>query len=61
MSANDVRAHIGLGTAKAADRIEIRWPSGARTVLNDVAADRFLTVTEGQGITRTAAAAKDGR
>ena len=37
LSASDVRAHIGLGTAKQADRIDIRWPSGRHTHLSNVA------------------------
>ncbi len=38
--------HLGLGEAAVADRIEVRWPSGARTVLRDVAVDRRVTITE---------------
>ena len=33
---------------KTIDRIEIAWPSGAKQVLEKVAADRVLTVTEGK-------------
>ncbi len=50
MSASDVRAHLGLGTAARADRIEIRWPSGHKTIVKDVPADQFLTVEEDRGI-----------
>jgi hypothetical protein len=38
--------HFGLGTARIADEIEIRWPSGTVQVLRDVAADRVLSVKE---------------
>jgi hypothetical protein len=38
--------HFGLGAAKAADEIEIRWPSGARQVLTQVAADQVLRINE---------------
>jgi len=38
--------HFGLGTAKIADEIEIRWPSGTVQVLRDVAADQVLSVKE---------------
>jgi hypothetical protein len=48
LSANDVRAHLGLGASSVAERIEIHWPSGHNTVLINVAADRFLTVSENQ-------------
>jgi hypothetical protein len=48
LAANDPRVHIGLGAARQADRIVIRWPSGRTTTLTGVAADRFVTVVEGQ-------------
>jgi hypothetical protein len=45
-SHDDVRLHFGLGTHTSADTIEIRWPSGTTQVLENVAADRVLAVTE---------------
>jgi hypothetical protein len=39
-------AHFGLGTAKIADEIEIRWPSGTVQKLKNVGADRVLRVQE---------------
>ncbi len=39
-------AHFGLGSAKTVDEIEIRWPSGTRQVLKDVAADRVVRIKE---------------
>ncbi|NWF86150.1 MAG: CRTAC1 family protein, partial [Bryobacteraceae bacterium] len=44
----DKRVHVGLGTAKAAERIEIRWPGGATQVLTEVKADQILKVREPQ-------------
>jgi hypothetical protein len=38
--------HFGLGLAKTADEIEIRWPSGTVQALKDVKADKILKVTE---------------
>jgi hypothetical protein len=38
--------HFGLGSAKTADEIEIRWPSGTVQTLKDVKADKILKVTE---------------
>lgn len=38
--------HFGLGPAATADRVEIRWPSGAVQILHDVSADRILAVRE---------------
>jgi hypothetical protein len=46
LAANDLRLHVGLGAAKIATRIEIRWPSGQTQVLSNVAANRVLTVDE---------------
>jgi hypothetical protein len=41
--------HFGLGPHKTADRVEIRWPSGIVQELNNVAADRYVTIVEGAG------------
>jgi hypothetical protein len=49
-TANDPRAHFGLGAASKAEKIEIRWPSGQVDTLTDVAANRIYVVTEGQGV-----------
>jgi len=46
LSQNDPRLHFGLGEHIAVDRIEVRWPSGLVQVLDNVAADRVLTIAE---------------
>jgi hypothetical protein len=46
LSVSDRRVHLGLGDAAAAERIEITWPLGAKTVLENVPAGKFLTVEE---------------
>lgn len=46
LSANDLRLHVGLGTARTATRVEIRWPSGQVQTLTNVAANQVLTITE---------------
>ena len=46
LSQDDPRVHFGLGAAAKVDRLTITWPGGARQVLEDVAADRFVTVEE---------------
>ena len=51
-SSSDPRAHFGLGSAVVAERIEIRWPSGARESLSNVGANQIVTIVEGKGITR---------
>jgi hypothetical protein len=45
-SSSDSRVHFGLGASTSAKEIEIRWPSGQRQTLRDVAADRVIAVTE---------------
>ena len=46
LSASDKRVHFGLGTEKVAQKIEIRWPSGIRQTLKDIAADQILQIDE---------------
>ncbi len=46
LSQSDMRLHFGLGTAARADSITVRWPSGEKTVLRDVTADRVVTIRE---------------
>ncbi|MFN3324781.1 MAG: CRTAC1 family protein [Bryobacteraceae bacterium] len=46
LSQNDLRLHFGLGAAKRIDTIEIRWPSGRRQSMKDVAVNRIHTITE---------------
>ncbi len=48
-SQNGLRAHVGLGAFERIDSLEVRWPGGLRQVLRDLAADRVLTVVEGDG------------
>jgi enediyne biosynthesis protein E4 len=50
LSQNDLRVHFGLGAATKIESVEIRWPSGKVETLNDLGADRFYAVLEGQGI-----------
>jgi enediyne biosynthesis protein E4 len=45
ISASDKRLHFGLGPAEVA-KVEVRWPSGTRQVLENVKADQFLEVRE---------------
>ncbi|MDP2735118.1 MAG: CRTAC1 family protein [bacterium] len=39
---------FGLGSFKRADSIEVRWPSGARTLLYGVGANQEIVITEGK-------------
>ncbi|RMG08602.1 MAG: hypothetical protein D6731_21555 [Planctomycetota bacterium] len=44
--ASPLRLHLGLGSAERVARLEVRWPSGTRQVLEDLPADRRLTLRE---------------
>jgi hypothetical protein len=46
-SQSDRRLVFGLGAARAADWIEVRWPAGGRERLQNVAANQRLTLREG--------------
>ena len=45
-SASDSRVHFGLGSNQRIKDMEIRWPSGMKQTLHDVAVDRIFTVEE---------------
>jgi len=46
LSQNDGRLHFGLGAATKVDKIVVHWPSGKVQTLENVSADRVLTVEE---------------
>ena len=46
LSQSDLRLHFGLGSAAKVDRIEIAWPGGGKQALEDIPADRALTVAQ---------------
>jgi hypothetical protein len=41
------RLHFGLGSNRQVDQIQIRWCGGGTQILENVAADRILRITEG--------------
>ena len=46
LSANDRRAHFGLGSHRTAELVEIVWPSGVKQTLRNVQADQILRIVE---------------
>jgi len=49
-SASEPLVRFGLGANRAAQKIEIHWPSGKKEEIVVPGVDRILTVAEGQGI-----------
>jgi hypothetical protein len=45
-SSSDSRVHFGLGKNQHIKDMEIRWPSGIKQTLHDLAVDRILTIEE---------------
>ncbi len=46
ISQDDMRQHFGLGAAPQADSVEVRWPDGTATKLENVKANRLLEVKQ---------------
>ena len=53
LASHDPRQVLGLGPAKRVDSLEIRWPAPSTRVerLTNVEANRYITITEGKGVT----------
>ena len=52
-SHSDSRVYFGLGAAATVDRVEVKWPSGTRDVINNLHANAIYVLTEGRGVTGT--------
>lgn len=46
LSASDERVHFGLGPESSIQKVEIRWPSGIRQTLTNVAIDQIFQIDE---------------
>jgi hypothetical protein len=42
------RVHFGLGTAERIDKLEVLWPSGRRQTFENLPADRWVRLVEGE-------------
>jgi hypothetical protein len=49
-SSNDFRIHFGLGTTTTVDKVEIRWPDGAKETYSIPSVDRYFAIEEGKGL-----------
>jgi len=46
LSQDDMRAHFGLGKAAQADSLEVRWPDGTTTRIENVKANRIVEIEQ---------------
>jgi len=46
LSQDDMRLHFGLGSEKQADSLEVRWPDGSITRMENVAGNRLLKIRQ---------------
>jgi len=46
LSQDDMRRHFGLGAATQADALEVLWPDGATTKLENVKANQLLEIKQ---------------
>lgn len=53
LSQNDLRLHFGLGDAARMDKVEVLWSNGNTQVFQDVAADRFYHLRQGEGLAQS--------
>ena len=49
---SDLRLHFGLGQAKAADLVEVAWPSDPMESFRNVPAKQLIMVEEARGIAK---------
>ena len=53
MSQSDLRLHFGLGQAKRADFIEVKWPASSQEErFTDIEANQIIHIKEGEGIVK---------
>lgn len=50
LSNNDPRLHIGSGTQKQIDQLEISWTDGKKEIYKNITCDRYITILQGKGI-----------
>lgn len=49
ISQDDMRRHFGLATAAQVDAIEVRWPDGTATKMENVKANQIIEIRQGAG------------
>jgi hypothetical protein len=46
ISQDDMRRHFGLGAETRAESVEVLWPDGTTTRLDNVKADQFIEIKQ---------------
>jgi hypothetical protein len=60
-SQSDLALHFGLGEARAAAEVRVRWPGGAVETWQNLSADRVHTLRQGESAAQGSAAVGGGR
>jgi enediyne biosynthesis protein E4 len=62
LASHDPRMVLGLGANRRLDRLEIRWPRPSTRVdtFTNIAADRYITIVEGDGMIRDGQVTQSG-
>ena len=50
LSNNDPRLHIGMGSKKLIEKLEISWSDGKKEIYKNINCNRYITILEGTGI-----------
>jgi hypothetical protein len=50
LSNNEQRLHIGLGSQKKIDQLEINWSDGKKEVFKNIDCDKYLSIQQGTGV-----------
>ncbi len=56
LAANDPRVHVGVGAATAIEAVDVAWPGGAVERFGPFGVDAVVTLRQGSGTPRPAAA-----
>ncbi len=48
LSQSDHRVHFGLGDSKVIEKVEVRWPSGLKSFMENVEANQVVTIIESE-------------
>jgi hypothetical protein len=55
LSQNDFRLHFGLGNGEQIESVEVRWSDGTIEKISGVEPNRIVTISQGKGISKSAA------